>query len=142
MAYQALNPTTWVPYLPWIGVAYVIKDAQSSFFEGPYKLHATAVYLSIFSIASFWQSQVTKVVPEPYLVSLVLFQVFRAKQTRMRSSTYLKHRLTVSVTSISGTRNSPPLRAYTLLQRFLQIWVELGTAMSSHYDCSIPLLSS
>lgn len=68
MASEALNPITWVPYLPWMGVAYIIKEAQSSLFEGPYKLLVSAVYLSIYLIASFWQSQVTRIVPEPYLV--------------------------------------------------------------------------
>lgn len=70
MANQAWNPTTWVPYLPWIGVAYIINDAQSSLFKGPYKLLIMAAYLAIYTIASFWQGQVTKIVPNPYLVPL------------------------------------------------------------------------
>ena len=70
MDYQALNLTTLVPYLPWIGIAYVIKDAQTSLFQAPYKLLAAAVYLSLYAIAAFWQSQVTNIVPEPYLVCL------------------------------------------------------------------------
>jgi hypothetical protein len=78
MPFQALNPTMWVPYLPWIGVAYVIKDAQSTLFGGPYKLLAATFCISLYAIASLWQSQVTKIVPEPYLVCLPCFHTFTA----------------------------------------------------------------
>ena len=82
MAYQALNPTTWVPYLPWVGVAYIIHDAQSSLLVGPYHILVKAAYLSIYAITYFWQRQVTDVVPEPYLVSLPSFQIFSAEQNQ------------------------------------------------------------
>jgi hypothetical protein len=79
MAYEALNPTTWVPYLPWLGVGYIIHDAQSSLLAAPYHLLVTAAYLFIYAVAYFWQRQVTLNVPDPYLVCLPLFQIFRAE---------------------------------------------------------------
>jgi hypothetical protein len=77
MAYQALNPTAWVPYLPWVGVAYVVHDAQWPLLSGPYHLLVKAAYLSIYAITYFWQRRVTEIVPEPYLVSLLPFSDFQ-----------------------------------------------------------------
>jgi alpha-1,2-glucosyltransferase len=68
MAPGVLHPTTWVPYLPWIGVAHIIKDAQAPLFKGPYKSLVAFVSLALYAIASIWQNQVTRIVPEPYLV--------------------------------------------------------------------------
>lgn len=73
MAYEALNPTTWVPYLPWLGVGYIIHDAQSSLLVAPYHLLVTAAHLLVYAVAYIWQHQVTLNVPEPYLVSLPPF---------------------------------------------------------------------
>lgn len=68
MAYEALDPATWVPYLPWIGVGYILYDAHSTLHSGQYHFASTVAELVLYAIAFFWQSQVTEIVPRPYLV--------------------------------------------------------------------------
>lgn len=68
MGYETLDPTSWVPYLPWIGVAYIIYDAHSTLHLGSFSFASTVADLFLYAIAFFWQNQVTEIVPEPYLV--------------------------------------------------------------------------
>jgi hypothetical protein len=63
-----LSPVTWVPWIPWLGVGYVSWDALSAALESPSKKLVGFVYLAVYALASFWQGQVTKIAPEPYLV--------------------------------------------------------------------------
>jgi hypothetical protein len=68
VAMSIFSPVNWVPWIPWLGVGYVSWDALSTAFGGTRKLLVGFVYLVIYLLASFWQGQVTIVVPEPYLV--------------------------------------------------------------------------
>lgn len=39
-----------------------------NFLRGPHKIPFSAALIALFGLSQFWQSQVTKIVPEPYLV--------------------------------------------------------------------------
>jgi hypothetical protein len=67
------DPVTWVPYLPWVIVAYIAHDAYSpKFYRGDnYFFSPNMLALTIYALTNIWSSKVWQIVPEPYLVSLL-----------------------------------------------------------------------
>ena len=68
---STFSPVAIVPWIPWLGVGYICWDALSSAFDSSNKVLVGFVYAAIYILASFWQGQVTKIVPEPYLVTFL-----------------------------------------------------------------------
>jgi len=86
------SPITWVPFLPWAGIAWITWDALSPNLLSSYQLLTVSVYLALYLIASFWHGQVTKLVPAPYLVRLSPSPTPLLTEVRMRSSISLKRK--------------------------------------------------
>lgn len=65
------DPVTWVPYLPWLLVAYIVWDAWApTFYRGDshYFITPTAVVGIVYVLARNWTGlKISKIVPEPYL---------------------------------------------------------------------------
>jgi hypothetical protein len=92
-----------------------------SFVNGSFNFAVLLVYLAIYYLSSFWASQVTKRVPDPYLVCLPSTNtnsLLTASRTKFFIFLKLKH---IAVEdSMFGIPNSPPLPACKLLPILFQ----------------------
>jgi len=87
-----------------------------SLIKGSFSFAFILVYLAIYYLASFWADQVTKIVPDPYLVcqpSLITTSPLTLYRTRC--FIFLKRKPIALADLISGTQSSQPLLDCELL---------------------------
>lgn len=134
------DPVTWVPYLPWLPIAYLVWDAWAATMEqNRYIIGPSMVIGTVYLMAKNWTIlKLGRTVPGPYLVCPSPCHVFRwlMMRYRMKSFIYLKHKPIAKAIFTYGILNSPLRLVYTPSRPSTPISPGSATAMSIRYVSS------